>query len=166
MIVSAIVAVAKNNVIGIKNQIPWYLPADLKFFKKTTLDHHVIMGRKTFESIGKPLPNRTNVVITRDPFYAATGCMVVHSLDEALALAEKNGENEAFIIGGGQMYEQSWPRLDKIYLTEVDATMLGDVYFPKIDAKEWEEVFWETHPSDEKNQYGYTFRVLERKKLG
>jgi len=162
MTVSAIVAVAKNLVIGHHNQIPWYLPADLKYFKKTTTGHHVIMGRKSFESIGKPLPNRTNVVITRDPFFVATGCTVVHSLEEALELASANGETEAFIIGGGEIYRQSWPFLDRIYITEVDTAPEGNVFFPKIEKEEWQELSSEAHPADEKNEFGYMFKVLER----
>ena len=163
MIISAIVATARNLVIGHQNQIPWYLPADLKYFKKMTTGHHVIMGRKSFESIGKPLPNRTNVVVTRDPFFVATGCMVAHSLPEALSLAEANGETEAFVIGGGEIYRQSWPYLDRIYLTEVDAEPEGDVFFPKMDETEWRELSREVHPADEKNEFAFVFRVLERR---
>ena len=162
MIVSAIVATARNLVIGHQNQIPWYLPADLKYFKKVTTGHHVIMGRKSFESIGRPLPNRTNVVITRDLFFVATGCTVVHSLEEALTLADANGETEAFIIGGGEIYRQSWPYLDRIYLTEVEVEPEGSVYFPKMDETEWRENSSEAYPADEKNEFAYKFRVLER----
>lgn len=163
MLVSAIVAAARNLVIGHQNQIPWYLPADLKYFKKVTTGHHVIMGRKSFESIGKPLPNRTNVVITRDLFFVATGCTVVHSLGEALELSEAHGETEAFIIGGGEIYRQSWPYLDRIYLTEVDIEPEeGDVHFPKINEEEWRELSREAHAADEKNAFGYVFRILER----
>ena len=162
MTVSAIVAAARNNVIGRDNQIPWYLSADLKYFKKTTLGHHVIMGRKSFESIGRPLPKRTNVVITRDPFFVATGCVVVHSLAEALEFAEQAGETEAFVIGGGEIYRQAMPLLDKIYLTEVAANVDGTVFFPEIDENEWREVFREAHGADEKNEFDFTFRILER----
>jgi len=163
MIISAIAAAAKNNVIGSHNQLPWYLPADLQYFKKTTLNHHVIMGRNTFESTGRPLPKRTNVVITRDPFFTATGIVIVHSLDEALELAAENGETETFIIGGGQIFEQAMPLLDKIYLTDVDLEVEGDVFFPKLEAGEWREVWREAHRADEKNAWDYTFRVLERR---
>lgn len=162
MIVSAIVATARNLAIGHENQIPWYLSADLKYFKKTTTGHHVIMGRKSFQSIGKPLPNRTNVVVTRDLFFVATGCIVVHSLEEALELAEANGETEAFIIGGGEIYRKSWPYLDRLYLTEVDTEPEGDVFFPKIDETAWQELSREAHPADEKNEFGYVFRILEK----
>ncbi|MCU0345577.1 MAG: dihydrofolate reductase [Saprospiraceae bacterium] len=163
MTVSAIVAIARNNAIGHQNQIPWYLPADLKYFKKVTTGHHVIMGRKSFESIGRPLPNRTNVVITRDPFFVATGCTVVHSLEEALSLADANGEEEAFIIGGGEIYRQSWDYLDRLYLTEVGMEPTdADVFFPKVNEEEWRETSREAHAADEKNPFPYVFRVLER----
>ena len=165
MIISAIVATAKNNVIGKDNNIPWYLPADLKYFKKTTLGHHIIMGRKSFVSIGRPLPKRTNIIITRDPFYIASGCIVTHSIEEALQIANENGEEEAFIIGGGQIYEQAFSLLDKIYLTEVDLDVKGEIYFPKINETEWKEIKRETHAPDEKNEHAYVFRVLERKEL-
>jgi len=120
MIISTIVAVAKNNVIGKDNDIPWYLPADLKYFKKITTGHHIVMGRKCYESIGRPLPKRTNVVVTRNPFFIATGCVITHNVAEAVQLAEANGEEEVFIIGGGQIYEIALPHVDRIYLTEVD----------------------------------------------
>ena len=163
MIVSTIVAVAKNYVIGKDNQIPWYLPADLKYFKKTTLNHHIIMGRNCYESIGRPLPKRTNVIVTRNPFYVATGCLVVHSIQEALELAHKNGETEAFIIGGGQIYEQSQDLWDKIYLTEVDLEVEGDVFFPKVDFEKWDEISCESHEKDAKNEFDYTFKIFEKK---
>ncbi len=164
MMVSAIVAMAKNRVIGQDNQIPWYLPADLKYFKKTTLNHHIIMGRKSFESIGRPLPKRTNIIITRNPFYIATNCLVVNSLESALALAHENGEEEAFIIGGGEIYRMSMPLLDRLYLTEVDLEPEGSVFFPEFDWSEWELVSEEAHAPDEKNEMPYVFKVLERKK--
>ena len=164
MIISAIVATAKNNVIGQDNEIPWYLPADLKYFKKTTLGHHVIMGRKSFLSIGRPLPKRTNIIVTRDPFFIATGCVVVHSVEEGLRFAKTNGEEEVFIIGGGQIYEHSLPFFDRIYLTEVDTQVKGAVIFPKINDAEWNEVRNEAHLPDDKNEYAYVFRLLERVK--
>ncbi|HOY18353.1 MAG TPA: dihydrofolate reductase [Haliscomenobacter sp.] len=162
MIVSVIVAAAKNRVIGMHNQIPWYLPADLKYFKKITTNHHVIMGRNTFNSIGRPLPNRTNVIVTRDIFFAATDCLVAHSVDEALELAYDNGETEAFIIGGGQIYEQSQEYWDKIYLTEVNLEPEGEVFFPEINLKEWRLTFKQPLLADEKNEMDYTFKVYDR----
>ena len=162
MLVSAIVATAHRNVIGKDNQIPWYLPADLKYFKRTTLDHHIIMGRNSFRSIGRPLPKRTNIVITRDPFFTAEGVLIAHSLEEALGMAYDNGETEAFIIGGGVIYNESQHLWDKIYLTEVDLDVEGDVFFPTIDMSEWREIWREAHEPDEKNEWAYVFRILER----
>lgn len=162
MLVSAIVAAARNRVIGKNNQIPWYLSSDLKYFKRTTLNHHVIMGRKSFLSIGRPLPKRTNIIITRNPYFAASGCLVSPSVEEALGIALDNGETEAFIIGGGQIYELSMPLLDRIYLTEVDAKPEGDVFFPDFDKTQWNLLSSEAHPADEKNDHAYTFKVYER----
>ena len=164
MIISAIVATAKSRVIGKDNGIPWYLPADLKYFKKTTLHHHIIMGRNSYESIGRPLPKRTNIIVTRNAFFIASGCLIVHSIEEALQLAMTNGEEEAFIIGGAQIYAQSLPYWDRLYLTDVDIDVKGDTYFPAIDFELWEEVASEFHAPDDKNEHAYTFRILERKK--
>lgn len=163
MLISAIVAVGQGNVIGKDNQIPWYLPADLAYFKRTTIHHPVIMGRKTFESIGRPLPKRSNIVITRDPFFTATGALVAHTLEEALTLAYDEGAAEAFIIGGGQIYRDSAALWDRIYITEVEVAVEGSVFFPDIDPALWREISSESHLADEKNPYNYRFRVLERK---
>lgn len=162
MIISAIVAVASNGLIGRDNNIPWYLPADLKHFKRTTLNHHVIMGRKTFESIGRPLPKRVNIILTRNPFYVASNCVVVHSLQEALEVAENNGESEVFIIGGSEIYQLSLPYLHRIYLTEVELEAPGDTYFPDLQETEWKVTSCEQHQADDKNQFNYRFKVLER----
>jgi dihydrofolate reductase len=162
MIISAIVATGKNRVIGSNNEIPWYLPADLIYFKKTTIGHPIIMGRNTFHSIGRPLPKRTNIVITRDLFFSAEGILVAHNIEEALELAEDTGAPEAFIIGGGQVYNQSTDFWDKIYLTEVDIDAKGDTFFPEINDSEWREISREAHAPDEKNEHHYTFIVLER----
>jgi dihydrofolate reductase len=140
MIVSAIVATTENRVIGKGNEIPWYLSGDFKYFKKTTLNHHIIMGRHTYLSIGRPLPKRTNVILTKNPYYAVQNCMVVHSIQEALELAYDNGEQEAFIIGGGTVYEKAMPFLDRIYLTVVHTEIEGDTFFPKLEPSEWTEV--------------------------
>ncbi len=163
MIVSAIVAVANDNVIGRNNDIPWYLPADLKYFKRTTLNHHIIMGRKTFQSIGKPLPKRTNIVITRNPFFAASNVLIANSIEEALTIADENQEEECFIIGGGQIYERSLPFLDRIYLTEVDLKVEGDIHFPRIDLEKWQLTSCIHHEADEKNEHNYTFKRYELK---
>ncbi len=163
MIVSAIVAMARNRVIGKDNSIPWYLPADLRYFKKVTTGHVIIMGRNCFESIGRPLPNRTNVIVTRDPFYLAAGCLIVHSPMEAIRLAQESGETEAFIIGGGQLYDQTEPLWDRLYLTELDIEPEGDVFFSDIRPDEWRETFREEQEPTEKTPFSYRFLILERK---
>ncbi len=162
MTISAIVACAKNRVIGKDNEIPWYLPTDFAYFKRTTINHHIIMGRNCFESIGRPLPKRTNIVITRNPFYIASGCLMVNSIAEGLKMAENNGETEAFIIGGGEIYKQSVDLWDRLYLTEVDLDTEGDVFFPELDLSKWQLVSEEHHKKDEKNEYDYSFKVFEK----
>ncbi|HMQ47928.1 MAG TPA: dihydrofolate reductase [Saprospiraceae bacterium] len=164
MIVSAIVAADLNNVIGKDNGIPWYLSGDLKYFKKTTLDHHIIMGRKSFQSIGHALPKRTNVVITRDPFFVASNCLVARSVEEALNMAYDNGEEEAFIIGGGEIYKQSMPWWDKVYLTRVNTAIEGgDTFFPILPEADWELLSTDPHDADEKNDFPYTFQLYQRR---
>jgi dihydrofolate reductase len=151
MLISCIVARSKNNVIGKDNEIPWYLPADLQYFKKITLGHHVLMGRNCYVSIGRPLPKRTNVIITRDPFFISSNCLVARSIDEALRLAYENGETEAFIIGGGQIYEQTKDLWDRLYLTEVDIETEGDVFFPDTDLEnDWQLISESIHERDER----------------
>ena len=162
MTISCIVAVARHNVIGKNNEIPWYLPADLAYFKKTTLNHCIIMGRSCFDSIGRPLPNRTNIIITREPFFIASQCLVAHSIGEALAIAQQQGDDEIFIIGGGQIYEQTQDLWQKIYLTEVDLEVEGDTFFPEIDQKMWQLLSEESHEKNEKNPFNYTFKILEK----
>ncbi|MTB49651.1 dihydrofolate reductase [Lewinella sp. W8] len=164
MKLSAIVATDRRGTIGKDGQIPWYLPADLKFFKRTTLGHPVIMGRKTFVSIGRPLPKRTNIVLTRDAFFMATGAVVTHSLREALAHPAVTEAEEAFIIGGGELYAASMDLVDTVYLTIVDADIPdGDAFFPKLDPTYWQEVWSEAHRPDEKNELAYRFSRWERK---
>ncbi len=162
MTVSAIVARAANGVIGHDGGIPWYLPADLQFFKRTTLGHAVIMGRKCFESIGRPLPKRTNIIVSRNPFYVVSGCIVVHSIEEALALSEAQGETEAMIIGGAEIYRLAKPWCQKLYLTEVACQPEGDVLFEWDGLEDWVETWREHHEANEKNEFAYTFRTLER----
>lgn len=163
MIVSAIVAATENHVIGLHNDIPWYLPADLKYFKKTTLGHAVIMGRHTYRSIGRPLPKRTNIILSRDPFLAVQGCLVAHSIEEALTLAADAGETEAFIIGGGAVYAAALPLLDRVYLTRVHTTLEGDTHFPVLEAHQWAQIAAEHHEADERNEYAYTFEQYHRR---
>lgn len=162
MIISTIVAANQNNIIGDQNQIPWYLPADLIYFKKITSGHHVLMGRKCFESIGRPLPNRTNIVITNNPYFIVSNCVVMHSIEQGILFAKKNGETELFIIGGGEIYKKTQHLWDRIYLTEVEVECTGDVYFPIIDPQEWKLISSEAHLPNEKNKFPYKFKILER----
>ena len=159
---SIIVAVGESNVIGKDNQLIWHLPRDLKHFKETTTGHYIIMGRKTFESNGRPLPNRTNVILTRDKGYNAEGCIVVHSLEEAINLAKN--DPEPFIIGGGVIYEIAMPLVDRIYLTQIHHKFEGDTFFPEINMDEWIEVEKRVFEPDEKNKYPFTISTLDRKK--
>jgi len=167
MKVSLIVAVSENGVIGKDNDLIWHLPKDMKFFKDTTLGHHVIMGRKNFESIPhkfRPLPNRTNIVITRQSDYKAEDSIVVNSVEEALKVAKSNGENEAFIIGGGQIYKLSLESnlIDRIYLTRIHQSFDGDTFFPELSS-DWEEIKREDCFKDDNHKYDYSFIVLEKK---
>jgi dihydrofolate reductase len=160
-LLSAIAAMDKNRVIGRNNQLPWHLPADLAHFKAITTGHPILMGRKTHESIGRPLPNRHNIVLTRNLGYEAAGVTVVHSLDEAMAACPS--DDEIFIIGGADLYHLALPRVQRLYLTLIDHAFTGDTYFPDWVPSEWQEVSRETHQPDEKNAYGYTFVTLNRK---
>ena len=156
--INLIAAVSKNWVISNNNTLIWKLPADLKRFKEITSGHPVIMGRKTYESIGRPLPNRRNIIITRDVNYSVDGCEVTHSLTDALELVK---DSEVFIIGGGEIYQQSMSIADRIYLTIVHENFNGDTYFPEI-GDEWIKVKREDHQPDEKNQYKYSFIDYEK----
>ena len=159
MIISLIAAMGKNRVIGADNSIPWKLPQDMKRFKELTTGKPVVMGRKTFEAIGRMLPNRTNIIITRDRNYKAEGCVVVHSTEEALKAANKN--QEFMIIGGAEIYKQFLPIANKMYLTFIDKNFEGDAYFPEYDKNEWKEVSREEHADE--NGLKYAFVNLERK---
>ncbi len=161
MFLSLIAAADEQGVIGDHGKIPWHLPADFAHFKVVTTGHPVIMGRKTFESIGKPLPGRTNIVVTRDRGYAAEGCLMADSLERALELAEQ--AQESFVIGGGELYRIAMPHATRVYLTRVHGEFAGDTYFPAMDEKEWELVSSEPHGKDEKNPHAYTFLTYERK---
>lgn len=166
MKLSIIVAKARNNVIGKDNQLVWKLSGDLQHFKRTTLGHHVIMGRKTFESMGKPLPGRTSIVITRNKdYHVPAPHYVVHSLDEALKIVEEKSLEQTFILGGAEIFKQALALVDEMIITEVDASPEGDTYFPPVDYSAWEKVSEESHSKDEKNEYDYTFVVYTRKPL-
>nr|AIA17088.1 Dihydrofolate reductase [uncultured bacterium]AIA17503.1 Dihydrofolate reductase [uncultured bacterium]AIA18166.1 Dihydrofolate reductase [uncultured bacterium] len=165
MKISIIVAASENNVIGRNNDLPWYLPLDLKYFKDTTMGHCVVMGRKNFESIPpkySPLVGRTNIVITRQKDYKANGAVVVNSIEDAIEYARRQSETECFITGGGEIFRQSLQYCDRIYLTRIHAVIEGDVYFPELNMNEWKEVSRDDRPADEKNNYSFSFLRFER----
>lgn len=162
--ISIIAAVSNNNVLGRDNQIIWQIPADLQYFKSITQGHVVIMGRKTFESLEKPLSNRTNIVVTRQHDYAGEGIIIAHSVQEAIKKARNFNEEEIFIIGGGEIYRQCLPFTDRIYLTKIHAVYAGDTYFPEFDEDEWKVIKEEHHEADQKNKHPYTFLVYQRNK--
>ncbi|MBI3899370.1 MAG: type 3 dihydrofolate reductase [Gammaproteobacteria bacterium] len=153
-------AIAENRVIGVRNTLPWHLPADLKYFRRLTVGHPIILGRRNYESIGRPLPERTNIVITRRTDYSAPGCRVVHTLEAALAAA--NGTSEIFIVGGAEVYAQTLAQADRLYLTFVHAVVPGDTFFPEFDLREWRELAREYHAADEKHAHAFSFVTLER----
>ena len=155
-----IVAMDRNRVIGIDNHLPWRLPFDLKRFKSITMGKPLIMGRKTYESIGRPLPGRKNIVITRNQHFDAPGCIVVHSVDAALAAAAE--ADEVMVIGGGRIYELLLPRAGRLYLTLLDTEVSGDTYFPVIDPLNWTEISRIAVPSNEGRDYTVDFVMLER----
>lgn len=164
MIVSAIAAMSSNRVIGRDGELPWRQSHDMKFFKSTTMGHHIIMGRSNFASMDyRPLKGRVNIVLTRNPFFITSSAVVMHSIEEAIAYAKAEGEEEVFIIGGGEIYKQSMHLLDKLYLTEVISEIAGDTYFPEIDRSEWNLISSESFEADEKNQYPTRIDVFLRK---
>jgi dihydrofolate reductase len=161
--VTLVVAKAANNVIGKDNQLIWKLSSDLKRFKNLTSGHHILMGRKTFESLGKPLLNRTHLVISKNPeFTVPEGHHVFASIEEAFIFCNKLGLDELFIIGGGQIYAETMDLCDELQVTEVAVNPEGDTYFPEIDEKLWQEKFRESHPADDKNDYPYSFVIYEK----
>jgi dihydrofolate reductase len=165
--ISLIVAAADNRCIGVNNALPWYLPEDLKYFKRVTMGKPLIMGRKTFESIGKPLPGRTNIVITHNSHYARDGIKVATSLDDALKIAEAvaviDGQDEVMVIGGAGIYELFLPRADRLYYTRVHANISGDAFFPEVNWNEWNLVSSEDHKASGNNPHDYSFCVYDRK---
>jgi dihydrofolate reductase len=162
MILSLIAGIGKNNELGKGNTLLWDLPVDMKHFRETTSGHPVIMGRKTFESIGRPLPNRRNIVITRDVSYMADGVEVVHSLEEAIDLFKYDTRDEVFVIGGAEIYKQAIDRADRLYITHVDSNFDADAFFPPIDPAFWKEASREHHDLDEKNTFPLDFVVYEK----
>ncbi len=164
--VAMIVAAARNRVIGHQNRMPWYLPEELKHFKRTTQGKPLVMGRATFESIGRPLPGRTNIVVTRNPDFSHPGIKTASSLAAALKLADSqalvDGAQEIMVMGGAQIYQQALPLATRLYLTTVEAEPEGDAWFPELQEKEWLEVSRDTYPAQEGNRYGYLIRLLQR----
>src|SRR6185369_5831917 len=163
MTISFIVAVSENNVIGKNNQLPWHLPSDMKYFKNKTWAMPVVMGRKTFEALGKPLEGRTNIVITRQTDWRPAGVEIVHSIDQAIVEATKLDAKEIFIIGGAEIFSAALPSADRIYLTLIHHGFEGDAFFPELKQEEWKLVSNKDHEADEKNKYAHSFQVWERK---
>lgn len=166
MLLSIIVAQSQNRVIGRGNKLPWYLPEDLKYFKRITQGKPIVMGRKTYESIGRPLPGRTNIVISRNPDYTQPGTRVVGSLEAALELAEQqalvDGSEELLVIGGAEIYAQALVLADRLYITQVHAEIEGDAFFPEIDPQDWETVLRQDFSAEGPNPYDYSFLVYQR----
>lgn len=163
MKISMIAAMAHDRVIGKDNQMPWHLPADLAHFKRVTLGKPVLMGRKTFESIGRPLPGRRNLVISRNPGYQAEGIEVVGSVEAARALLAGSAVEELMVIGGGHLYAEMLPSADCLYLTQIDLAVEGDTRFPAFDDGQWQRIYCESHPADEKNPHPYRFETWQRR---
>lgn len=162
MIISLIVAMDRDRGIGYQGRLPWHLSSDLKRFKKLTMGHHLLMGRKTYESIGRTLPGRVMLVVSRNPFLQADGCVLVHSLEEGMRFALDGGEEELFIIGGGEIFSQSLPVADRIYLTIVHTTTKADVFFPGINPNEWVETESILHPAGKGDDFDHTFVTMNR----
>ena len=163
MVISFIVAVSENNVIGKDNKLPWHLPSDMKYFKNKTWAMPVVMGRKTFEALGKPLDGRTNFVITRKTDWKPAGVEIVHSIDQAIVEATKLDAKEIFIIGGAEIFTAALPLADRIYLTLIHHNFEGDAFFPEFKTDEWKLVSNKEYQADEKNKYAHSFQMWERK---
>lgn len=160
--ISYIVAMDKNYVIGKDNQLPWHLPADLQFFKRVTMGHPIIMGRKTYESIGKPLPGRENIIVTRNQEYKPEGCTIIHSVEELIKFAQEKKE-EVFVIGGAELFKATFPNADRLYITMIEHEFEGNTFFPEFKESDWNLISQEKGPKDEKNPYDYFFNIYERK---
>lgn len=162
MIISLVVASASNNAIGKDNKMPWHLPNDMRHFKNITWGMPVIMGRKTFESLGKPLAGRKNIVVTQQPSWKAEGAIAVKNLDDAMFVAKQTDAKEIMVIGGGEIYKQFFPKADRIYLTRVETEPEADTFFPAIDPAQWRLVNKKDYEADEKNSYKYSFQQWDR----
>jgi dihydrofolate reductase len=160
--ISLIVAMDQNRVIGKNNKLPWHLPADLQYFKKVTMGHPIVMGRKTFESIDRVLPGRENVIVTRNQEFKAEGCVVLHDIAQIKMFAD-NHEEEVFVIGGAEIFKEILPFTDRLYITEIHETFEGDTFFPEIDENEWDEISSNPGNIDEKNRFAHDFIILQKK---
>ena len=160
MRLSIVVAMDDNRLIGNNNQLPWHLPADLAYFKKLTTGKSILMGRKTYDSIGRPLPNRRNIVITRNVEISIPGCELISSIESALEITK--GDEEVMVIGGASLCNQLLPIINRLYITKIDGEFEGDVFFPEYDDKSWHQVSCESHPKDDLNAYSYHFIILDR----
>ncbi|WP_226666745.1 dihydrofolate reductase [Metabacillus litoralis] len=160
--ISLIVAMDEKHLIGKNNELPWRLPQDLAYFKRITMNHKIVMGRKTYESIGKPLPGRENIILTRDPSYQIEGCKILHSIDDILDLARNTDEN-VFVIGGAEIFKEVLPYSDRLYITHIHHEFEGDTYFPKLESSEWESVSTQHGVKDDRNPYEFDFVVYEKK---
>ena len=164
MNIALIAAVSENGVIGRDGGIPWHLPEDLQLFKRLTMGHHLIVGRKTFESIGKPLPGRKMIVLSRQPNYSAEGVITAISLQHALEIARKAGEDEVFIAGGAAVYARALPLADRFYLSRVHANVKGDAFFPEFNLDEWKVTVKTHYPASKSQKHDFTFMILDRKR--
>lgn len=161
MRISIIAAMAANRTIGLENRLPWHLPDDLKRFKTLTMNHHIVMGRKTYDSIGKPLPGRSTIIVTRNMDYAVPGCVAVNSLDAALTVSFS--DEEVFFVGGADLYRQALPIANRIYLTEIHRVYDGDAFFPEFDMSQWRETSREQHRTEGDNGFEYHYVIYDRK---
>lgn len=160
--ISLLYAMDKNRLIGKNNELPWHLPQDLAYFKRVTMGHTIVMGRKTFDSIGKPLPGRENIIITRDTSFTCNGCKVIHSINELLNLSREKNNEELFVIGGAEIFKEILPFSDRLYVTNIHHEFDGDTYFPITNDAEWKLISKEPGKKDEKNPYDYEFVVYEK----
>ncbi|WP_458355106.1 dihydrofolate reductase [Peribacillus frigoritolerans] len=160
--ISLMVAMDQNRVIGKNNKLPWHLPADLQYFKKVTMGHPIVMGRKTFESIGRVLPGRENVIVTRNQEFKAEGCVVLHDIAQIKMFAD-NDDEEVFVIGGAEIFKEILPFTDRLYITEIHETFEGDTFFPEIDENEWDVISSNPGGIDEKNRFAHDFVILQKK---
>ena len=165
MIISIIAALDRNRGIGIENKMPWHLPFDLKRFKKITMGHHLILGRKTYQSIGHPLPGRQMIILSRNPEFEVEGCIVSGSIDEALQLADAAGEAEVFVVGGGEVYKNALSIADRLYLSFVDTVADADTHFPTLNQADWSVICEQDFPKDERNPLSHMFKYMVRKSI-